>query len=206
MVAFRVIDPHGRVVATRDFDSARGCARMVCRLHRQRRAGLAHRGQRRRAMGTLRRHRRHSPASRAELTRRAGKVLDCDDLIAEVTSAADVDTAKPKPDIIEVALERAGVPADRAVFVGDAICDAEAYARGRNKHRGAQRRSIARRARKRRCSHGFRECRRPGEAYRRDPDHAAGRHRAVMQGKGPVRYRTGPLLPAKLLVGLLAFF
>ena len=57
------------------------------------------------------------------------KVLDCDDLVAEVTSAADVDTAKPKPDIIQVALQRAGVSADRAVFVGDAIWDAEACAR-----------------------------------------------------------------------------
>jgi HAD superfamily hydrolase (TIGR01509 family) len=59
------------------------------------------------------------------------EVLDCDDLVAEVTSAADVDTAKPKPDIIHVALERAGVSADRAVFVGDAIWDAEAWARSR---------------------------------------------------------------------------
>lgn len=57
------------------------------------------------------------------------KVLDCDDLVAAVTSADDVDTAKPKPDIIEVALQRAEVSADRAVFVGDAIWDAEACAR-----------------------------------------------------------------------------
>jgi HAD superfamily hydrolase (TIGR01509 family) len=57
------------------------------------------------------------------------KVLDCDDLVAEVTSAADVDTAKPKPDIIHVALQRAGVSADQAVFVGDAVWDAEACAR-----------------------------------------------------------------------------
>jgi HAD superfamily hydrolase (TIGR01509 family) len=57
------------------------------------------------------------------------KVLDSDDLIAEVTSAADVGTARPKPDIIDIALRRAGVSADRAVFVGDAIWDAEACAR-----------------------------------------------------------------------------
>lgn len=57
------------------------------------------------------------------------KVLDCGDLVAEVTSAADVDTAKPKPDLIHVALQRAGVSADQAVFVGDAIWDAEACAR-----------------------------------------------------------------------------
>ena len=34
-----------------------------------------------------------------------------------------MDTAKPQPDIIEVALGRAGVPASRAVFVGDAVWD-----------------------------------------------------------------------------------
>lgn len=56
-------------------------------------------------------------------------VLDSDDLVAEVTSSADVDTAKPKPDIIQVALNRAGVTACQAVFVGDAVWDAEACAR-----------------------------------------------------------------------------
>ena len=45
------------------------------------------------------------------------------------TSPADVDTAKPKPDIIHVALRRAGVSAERTVFVGDAIWDAEACSR-----------------------------------------------------------------------------
>ncbi|VAZ96120.1 Phosphoglycolate phosphatase [Mycobacterium pseudokansasii] len=57
------------------------------------------------------------------------KVLDSDDVVAEVTSAGDVDTAKPKPDIIHVALRRAGVDNTRAVFVGDAVWDAEACAR-----------------------------------------------------------------------------
>ena len=37
------------------------------------------------------------------------KVLASDDLVSAVTSSNDVDTAKPKPDIIEVALDRAGV-------------------------------------------------------------------------------------------------
>lgn len=59
------------------------------------------------------------------------KVLDCDDLVAAVTSSADVDTAKPDPDIIEIALERAGVSAAQAVFVGDAIWDAEACSRAK---------------------------------------------------------------------------
>src|SRR5581483_969055 len=56
-------------------------------------------------------------------------VLDRDNVVSEVTSAADVDTAKPKPDIIEVALDRAGVTAEQAVFVGDAVWDAKACAR-----------------------------------------------------------------------------
>lgn len=57
------------------------------------------------------------------------KVLDRDPLVAAVTSSADVDTAKPSPDIIAVALQRAAVPADRAVFVGDAVWDAQACVR-----------------------------------------------------------------------------
>ncbi|BBX63876.1 haloacid dehalogenase [Mycobacterium saskatchewanense] len=57
------------------------------------------------------------------------KVLDCDDVISETTSSHDVDTAKPEPGIVQVALDRAGVDADHAVFVGDAVWDAEAAAR-----------------------------------------------------------------------------
>lgn len=59
------------------------------------------------------------------------KVLDCDDVIAAVTSSQDVETAKPKPDIVQVALDRASVSADNAVFVGDAVWDCEAAARVR---------------------------------------------------------------------------
>ncbi len=57
------------------------------------------------------------------------EVLDCDDVISEVTSSRDVETAKPEPDIVRVALGRAGVTADRAVFIGDAVWDAEAARR-----------------------------------------------------------------------------
>ena len=57
------------------------------------------------------------------------KALDCDDLIAAVTSSADVDVAKPNPDIIGVALDRIGAPADRTVLVGDAVWDAQACVR-----------------------------------------------------------------------------
>lgn len=57
------------------------------------------------------------------------KVLDSEDVISEVTSSQDVDTAKPEPDIVQVALDRAGVTAAAAVFVGDAIWDAQAAGR-----------------------------------------------------------------------------
>ncbi|OBI21845.1 HAD family hydrolase [Mycobacterium sp. E2327] len=54
------------------------------------------------------------------------KTLDCDDVITAKTSSRDVDTAKPDPGIVQVALDRAGVDADHAVFVGDAVWDAHA--------------------------------------------------------------------------------
>lgn len=56
-------------------------------------------------------------------------VLDCDHLVSAMTSSEDVDTAKPRPDIINVALDRAGVEPAHAVFVGDAVWDVEACKR-----------------------------------------------------------------------------
>ncbi|NVI91714.1 HAD family hydrolase [Actinomadura sp. BRA 177] len=55
--------------------------------------------------------------------------LDADDAIDEATSASEVEESKPSPDLVQLALERAGVPADRAVFVGDTRWDVEAAAR-----------------------------------------------------------------------------
>jgi HAD superfamily hydrolase (TIGR01509 family) len=57
------------------------------------------------------------------------KVLECDDIVSAFTSSGDVDTAKPEPDIVRVALDRAGVGPDQAVFVGDSIWDVSAAAR-----------------------------------------------------------------------------
>ncbi|MED5812154.1 HAD family hydrolase [Mycolicibacterium sp. 050232] len=59
----------------------------------------------------------------------ARTVLDSDDAIAAATSSKDVDTAKPDPGIVKVALDRAGVSAEQAVFVGDAVWDGEAATR-----------------------------------------------------------------------------
>ncbi|KDF00011.1 HAD family hydrolase [Mycolicibacterium aromaticivorans JS19b1 = JCM 16368] len=57
------------------------------------------------------------------------KTLGCDDLVSAITSSEDVEEAKPRPDIVHVALDKAGVPAQQAVFVGDTVWDVEASAR-----------------------------------------------------------------------------
>ena len=56
-------------------------------------------------------------------------VLDLGDAVDAVTSSEDVGTAKPDPDIIGVALDKAGVPAERAVMVGDSVWDIAAAER-----------------------------------------------------------------------------
>lgn len=55
--------------------------------------------------------------------------LDSEEAIDAVTGANDVQSSKPAPDLVQRALERAGAPADRAVFVGDTRWDVEAAAR-----------------------------------------------------------------------------
>ncbi|WP_335337605.1 HAD-IA family hydrolase [Arthrobacter alpinus] len=54
------------------------------------------------------------------------KVMDADAVISAATSSSDAELGKPAPDIIAAALEAAGVDADHAVFVGDAVWDASA--------------------------------------------------------------------------------
>jgi HAD superfamily hydrolase (TIGR01509 family) len=56
-------------------------------------------------------------------------LLDSEDLVSAVTSSEDVDIAKPEPDIVAIALDRAGVPASHAVFVGDSVWDVRAAAK-----------------------------------------------------------------------------
>lgn len=51
------------------------------------------------------------------------RVLDLEKSTYAVTSAEDVETAKPEPDIIHVALEKGGVTAANAVMIGDATWD-----------------------------------------------------------------------------------
>ena len=53
-------------------------------------------------------------------------VLDADAFIDVATSANDAKESKPAPDILEAALESAGVYAVHAVYVGDAVWDMKA--------------------------------------------------------------------------------
>ena len=55
--------------------------------------------------------------------------LDAEDAITAATSAADVEQSKPAPDLVRVALDKAGVPAAEAVFVGDTVWDVRACQR-----------------------------------------------------------------------------
>lgn len=55
--------------------------------------------------------------------------LDAGDAIDDVTAAADVDEAKPSPDIFETALELAGTAPENTVVVGDTVWDVKAAAR-----------------------------------------------------------------------------
>jgi len=66
----------------------------------------------------------------AEDIERSLGLLDLDDRLHAVVSAAEVETSKPAPDIFELALERAEVAPGHAVVVGDTVWDAEAAARG----------------------------------------------------------------------------
>ena len=67
-------------------------------------------------------------AGPAELERLLA-VLDLDDVVTGITSAKDVGQAKPEPDLIRAALDIAGVPAERAVLVGDTGYDVESARR-----------------------------------------------------------------------------
>jgi len=54
------------------------------------------------------------------------RVVDAEQWLTAVTSAEDAETAKPAPDLIQVALGKAGVDADHAVFIGDTVWDGKA--------------------------------------------------------------------------------
>jgi HAD superfamily hydrolase (TIGR01549 family) len=55
--------------------------------------------------------------------------LNADDAVADATTADDAEHTKPAPDVLNAALERTGLSADRAIFVGDAVWDGHAAAK-----------------------------------------------------------------------------
>ncbi|MCP2032300.1 HAD superfamily hydrolase (TIGR01509 family) [Okibacterium sp. HSC-33S16] len=55
--------------------------------------------------------------------------LDVDDAIHATTNSDDVETAKPDPSVVQVALDKAGVSAQDAIFVGDSVWDCIAASR-----------------------------------------------------------------------------
>jgi HAD superfamily hydrolase (TIGR01509 family) len=55
--------------------------------------------------------------------------IDADDAIDHVTTSSDADASKPAPDIVEAALDVAGLDASECVFVGDTVWDVEAASR-----------------------------------------------------------------------------
>ncbi|HEX6501349.1 MAG TPA: HAD family hydrolase [Micromonosporaceae bacterium] len=57
------------------------------------------------------------------------RALDADDVIAVATTKDDAGASKPAPDILQVALDKAGLDPRSAAFVGDAVWDVEAAAR-----------------------------------------------------------------------------
>ncbi|WP_225804887.1 HAD family hydrolase [Streptomyces sp. NK15101] len=57
------------------------------------------------------------------------RAVDADEALTDTATADDVEEGKPAPDPLEHALSLVGVPADRAVFVGDSVWDMEAARR-----------------------------------------------------------------------------
>jgi HAD superfamily hydrolase (TIGR01509 family) len=57
------------------------------------------------------------------------QALGADDVIDVATGGSDVKESKPAPDILGVALDRAGLSAGEVVFVGDSVWDVHAAAR-----------------------------------------------------------------------------
>jgi len=57
------------------------------------------------------------------------RVLDLDEVIDAATGSADAEASKPAPDIVQVALDKAGLKPENAVFVGDAVWDVHASAK-----------------------------------------------------------------------------
>jgi HAD superfamily hydrolase (TIGR01509 family) len=69
-----------------------------------------------------------SSASKDELDA-LRSALDCEDVIDVATSSTDADAGKPAPDLLNAALDKAGLQAGDTLYVGDARWDGEATGR-----------------------------------------------------------------------------
>ncbi|GAA0462982.1 haloacid dehalogenase [Paractinoplanes deccanensis] len=68
-------------------------------------------------------------SAKAPELRQLRRVLDADDVIAAATSSADAEQSKPAPDILQAAIDQAGIDPRAAVFVGDSVWDVRAAAK-----------------------------------------------------------------------------
>lgn len=66
-----------------------------------------------------------SSAQQQELTKLLA-VARVDDLLTESTTSDDAERSKPDPDIVQVALNKLGMPAEEALMIGDTPYDIEA--------------------------------------------------------------------------------
>jgi phosphoglycolate phosphatase-like HAD superfamily hydrolase len=57
------------------------------------------------------------------------EVLQVEEIISAVTSADDVETAKPEPGVVHSALDKAGAAAPESFLIGDTVWDVEAAGR-----------------------------------------------------------------------------
>lgn len=53
------------------------------------------------------------------------KAAHVEDLLPEATTSGDAESSKPSPDIVEAALAKIGLPADRVIMIGDTPYDVE---------------------------------------------------------------------------------
>jgi len=70
-------------------------------------------------------------SSKKDLLERLLKLVGAEDVFEVTTSSDDVDSSKPDPDVVHVALERLREPAADVVMIGDTPYDIEAAGRAR---------------------------------------------------------------------------
>lgn len=59
------------------------------------------------------------------------RAIDADDALTDTATSDDVEKGKPDPEPVHQALDAAGAPPERAVFVGDTVWDMQAATRAR---------------------------------------------------------------------------